>query len=115
MAHTAFRTREELQLWLSERELTLSRPIPEKLGEWAVIAIEKAYTQNLLLCSPEEWNAIEGVVRTGIGLQNGDLVETKFTREPDGTIQEIKLNPNCRWRKTFDRQQCRVCHSSLYN
>lgn len=38
--YTAFRTRKALEFFLETRKLRLSRPLPEKLGEHAVIDVE---------------------------------------------------------------------------
>lgn len=105
MAHTAFARLSSLKRWLEERELKPAEPFPEKHGTHAFIRVEGQYVQSLLMCSEQEWNDIKPIGES-IGLQNGDYVEIKFTRDEEGNVVENKLNPNCRWRRTFDYQKC---------
>jgi hypothetical protein len=100
-AHTAFARLSSLKRWLEERELKPIDPFPEKNGTPAFIRVEGQYVQSLLMCSEQEWDAIKPIGES-IGLQNGNYVEVKFTRDEAGNVVENKLNPNCLWRRTFD-------------
>jgi len=104
MAHTAFGMLYSLRRWLEERGLTLAEPVPEKHGTHAYIRIEGEYGQSLV-GTQKRWEAIKPTHRS-IGLQNGQYVDIKFTRDEYGLVVEHKLNPNCHWRKTYDREKC---------
>ncbi len=105
MAHTAFCNAWALKRWLWERGLRLPEPLPAKRGESGYMHIDGAYTECLAICEPEEWAGITPILGRGIGLQNGDYVDVIFTSELDGTVRELKLNPNCRCRKVYDYRE----------
>jgi hypothetical protein len=105
LPHTAFCNAWALRRWLWERGLRLTEPLPEKRGDPACMRIDGAYSSSLADCTPEEWAGVAPVLGRGVGLQNGDYVETVFTSELDGTVREWKLNPNCKWRKVYDYSQ----------
>ncbi len=93
-AHTAFRTRQELDQWLSERGLVLAQPLPTS-GEWATTPVIGRY-RSVSDRDPERFESLEPVLLTTT-LDNGESVPAKITEE-DGVRAVHVVNVNYRHR-----------------
>ena len=101
-AHTAFKTREGLILWLHERGLKLCDPLPAirvpgSLHIKGQYRTECHFTVNEVTA----WYALRPVIESRT-LSNGDYVEAKITEDADGIRTVHTLNPNIRSRHVFD-------------
>lgn len=100
--HTAFETRESLELWATERGLTL--PAIPNQGDHGWIIGE--YRQESHLHDADSFESIPGDrSRT---LSNGDYVVAIISRGEDGIRTVHTLNPNVRTRQVFDYFESRA-------
>lgn len=90
-AHTAFRTRDELDQWLSERGLALASPLPKTGGEWATTEVIGRY-RSVMDRDPERFESLSPILVTTVW-DNGELVPAKIT-EDDGvrTVHFVNVN-----------------------
>jgi hypothetical protein len=104
MAHTAFRTRDGLLRWLSERGLSLTEPLPDH-GTHSSQRISGTYRRESHY-SPDEVTAYHATAATCIEvtreMSNGAYTEARITLDSDGLRTVHFLNPNVRERITFD-------------
>ena len=90
-AHTAFRTREELDQWLSERGLSLASPLPQAAGEWATTQVIGRY-RSVMDRDLDRFESLDPILVTTVW-DNGELVPAKIT-EDDGvrTVHLVNVN-----------------------
>jgi hypothetical protein len=107
-AHTAFRTRAGLLLWLAERGIRMSESPPDE-GVWSYQLLIGEYRAEMHhsfvrddggRAAIEAFEALAPVLVTRT-LSNGDYVVAKITRDADGIRTVHTLNPNVP-RQTFD-------------
>ncbi len=93
LAHTAFRTQEELHQWLSERGLALATVLPAAIGESATSTVIGKYRSNMDR-DLDRFNAVVPILETTVW-DNGELVPAKITEE-DGIRTVHYMNVNYR-------------------
>lgn len=108
MAHTAFATREGLDQWLRERNLSLRNDLPAR-GEWGVSAIVGTYRRRSTM-DVDEFEAIEPIIATPV-MSNGAYTLGLITEDSDGVRTVHYLNPNVRSRLVFDHARTREAMS----
>ncbi|UBV20340.1 MULTISPECIES: hypothetical protein [Mycolicibacterium] len=92
VAHTAFRTRDELDQWLTERGLTLASPLPQA-GEGGDSQIIGSYRRSLDR-DQDRFESLEPILVT-TAWDNGERVPAKIT-EADGVRTVHVMNVNYR-------------------
>jgi hypothetical protein len=94
MAHTAFRTRNELDVWLAERGLTLSNALLDA-GEWSTTAISGSYRTSLDR-DIDRFDAIIPLLTTRV-MDNGQFTPAKITEDEWYGIRTVHyMNVNYR-------------------
>lgn len=98
-AHTAFRTREALLLWLGQRGLSLSTPLPpdRTFGGGDIIG---EYTRALVMCDAPDWLCVSGEEYPE--MDNGEYTLAKWDAEAK-TLSVV--NCNCRWRTVLPHRE----------
>jgi Flp pilus assembly pilin Flp len=109
--HTAFTTREALMLWLNERGLKLTEPLPEERGTWQYQKIIGTYSRNMII-DRGEFDALQGPTTTE--LSNGDYTSAKITDDQDGNKVINYLNPNVRGRLVYNYDATRNARDAGY-
>lgn len=97
--HTAFRTRQALDKWLSDRGLRLSAELPP-IGTHAVQRLEGEYFQ-IMHGSYDEFYSLPAIGEIRL-LSNGQYTLGRITEQDDGIRAVHTLNPNCKHRPVFD-------------
>ena len=98
-AHTAFRTREELEKWLEERALSLTAPLAEH-GEHSWQPLKGAYKRASFM-SYNTFYALPAIRQTRI-TDNGRDTLCLITEDADGVRTVNHLNCNCKFRIEYD-------------
>lgn len=98
MAHTAFRSREALDLWLSDRGLMLPAPMDNPEGDWC--GIVGTYREHVHMIDPAEFDKIEGLQTRD--MSNGEWTKAIISTDADGIRTVHTLNPNIRTRTVYD-------------
>lgn len=93
LAHSAFRTLDELHQWLSERGLILASALPDTRGEWANVEVIGTYRSNSDR-DRDRFEALVPLLATTVW-DNGELVAAKIT-EADGVRTVHHMNVNYR-------------------
>jgi hypothetical protein len=101
MAHTAFCTREHLDLWMRERGLALAQPI-DNPADWSPILGE--YRTNFVTEAKGMLSLAGHVTRR---LSNGQYTLCVITTDSDGVKVENVANPNCKDRIIYDYAESR--------
>lgn len=99
MPHTAFRTKSALMAWLEDCGLSLSKPLPEKLGAYSSQFLIGKYHEKMHL-DYNEFYSLPAIKEIRC-LSNGDWTLGRIT-ESDGMRTIHTLNPNCHHRPVFD-------------
>lgn len=98
-AHTAFRTRQALDKWLADRNLTLPRELPP-IGQHDVQRIQGEYF-TIMHGSYDEFYSVPSIAEIRL-LSNGEYTLGRIASQDDGIRAVHTLNPNCKHRPTFD-------------
>jgi hypothetical protein len=93
LAHTAFRTLDDLHQWLSERGLSLASSLPDTRGEWANVQVIGTYRSNMDR-DRDRFDALVPMLVTTV-MDNAELVPAKITEE-DGVRTVHYMNVNYR-------------------
>ncbi len=105
--HTAFCTEHGFMKWLSERGLSLTKPLVVK-GEHQYQKIEGSYIDNMM-SDVEAFNQINPIIETRV-MSNGDYTLAKITENSEGVRVLNYLNCTCE-RVKFDYQESRKAMS----
>ncbi len=101
LAHTAFRTAEELTTWLDERGLRLTDTLPKERGTYKAIRVEGSYRKASYL-DVDSFNAIHPIREIAV-LDNAQYTLGKVTEDEDGIRTVHYLNCNIKERVIFGR------------
>lgn len=93
LAHTAFRSSDELEEWLAERGLSLSSPLPE-LGEPAFIPVIGRY-RSVMDRDRDRFEALDPILVTEV-TDNARRTPAKITEDDDGVRTVHFMNVNYR-------------------
>jgi len=103
-SHTAFNQRTSLLIWLEERGLELTGPLPEHATH-SVQKIKGNYSQKSHM-SYDEFYGLPAISESRT-LSNGDYVLSRITDDGEGRTVHT-LNPNCKHRKVYNYQESRA-------
>lgn len=92
VAHTAFKTKPELETWLSERGLALSEPLPNQ-GDWARVRVLGGY-RKVMDRDVNRFRALRPLIETTV-MDNARMTPAKITEE--GGVRTVHfMNVNYR-------------------
>ena len=89
-AHTAFRTKNEVKTWLSERGLTVGK----RFGWGISCHINGSYIDNCMMISRKQFGSMFNGLKPIRQLSNGDYTTAYITTEYGIRVINY-LNPNC--------------------
>ena len=98
MAHTAFRTRDELACWLAERGLSLGTPLPDTTGAYGTTAVVGSY-RTLVDRDTARFEALNPILITKVW-DNGERTLAKVSEDAEGIRTVHLMNVNYRERAT---------------
>jgi len=106
LPHTAFRTREGLDLWLALRGLWLQRPSPDDETH-DIVPVEGSY-RTASHMGADAFYSLPAFQLSRV-MSNGRYTLAVFTCEDDGLVTEHTLNPNVErvvfdWRRSDERR-----------